>query len=196
MGIHWYCGARYMNLSNLGRTMLLLGVGLVSGIALTILSMDESGWWQRELEPDTPLFETDIKEVRSFTYLTISKTLTAQRSKAGGPFAIQVTYADNRASQHCTSSPDLGGVLSSFARSKVKKQFNPKEIKSMYPASLGYIEVKDPVIGEPSAFWEIFTTNDHSVAVVVVERQAAAFEIISPGVFQKLEAGCGALAKH
>lgn len=185
-----------MNASNLGRTALLLGIGLVSGIALTILSMDESGWWQGELEPDTLLFETEINAVRSFTYLTISMTLTAQRSKSGEPLAIQVTYADNRPPQHCTSSTDLGGVLSSFSLSKVKKQFNPKEIKSMYPVSLGYIEVKDPVIGEPSAFWEIFTTNDHSAAVVVVKRRAAAFEIISPTALKKLEAGCAELARR
>ena len=186
-----------MNVGYFGRTLLLLGIGLVGGIALTILGMDESGWWQGKaaLEPGTPLFESDINEVRSFTYLRPLMTLTAQRSKAGGPFAVQVTYADKRTPRHCVSSPDLGGVLSSFARSKVKKSFTPKEIKSMYPISLGYIEVKDAVMGEQSALWKLFTPNDHSIVVVVVERRAAAFESsISPGVFQKLEAGCPELA--
>ncbi len=186
-----------MNVSKLGRTALLFGVGLVSGIALTIFSIDESGWWQGEmkLEPGEALFEADINEVRSFTYTTTAMTLTAQRSKAGEPLAIQVTYVDNRAPQHCISTPQLDGVLTSFVLSKVKKQLTPKEIKLKYPVVLGDIEVKDAVTGEPITPWRLFTTNDHSV--VAVEKRSVAFEIdISLTALKKLQAGCTELARR
>lgn len=186
-----------MNVSNLGRATLLLGVGLASGIALTIFSMDESGRWQGEMkpEPGAALFEADINEVRSFIYTTTTMTLTAQRSKAGGPLAIQVIYADNRAPQQCISTSELGGVLPSFVLSKVKKQITPKEIKLKYPVILGDIEVKDAVIGEPITPWRLFTTNDYSV--VAVEKRFGAFEIdISPIALKKLQAGCAELARR
>lgn len=186
-----------MNVGTLGRTALLLGIGFVSGIALTIFSMDETGWWQGEVkpEPGATLFEADINEVRSFTYTTNALMLTAQRSKAGEPLAIQVTYADNRAPQHCISTPELGGVLTSFARSKVKKRITPKEIKLKYPVALGDIEVKDAVTGEPIAPWRLFTTNDYSG--VAVDKRFEAFELdISLAALKRLQAGCAELARR
>ncbi|OFZ68181.1 MAG: hypothetical protein A2Z01_02985 [Betaproteobacteria bacterium RBG_16_58_11] len=197
MGIHWHSGACAMSVSNYGRAVLLLGIGIVSGIALTIFGINESGWWQGEakLEPGSHPFEADINEVRSFAYTTNVMMLTAQRSMAGGPLAVQVTYADNRAPQHCISSPELGGVLSSFAHSKVIKQIRPQEIKSKYPIILGHLEVKDAVIGEPITPWKLSINSDHSI--VVVEKLSAAFEIdISPTTFKQLEAGCAQLAKR
>lgn len=186
-----------MSASNFGRALLLFGIGLISGIGLTVFSMNESGWWQGEtkLEPGVTLFEADINEVRSFSYITTSMTITAQRSKAGGPLAILVTYPDNRPPQYCLSDTGLDGVLSSFALSKVKKQISPKELKLKYPVILGAIEVKDAVSGEPITPWTLFSTNDHSV--VAVKKQSDAFEIdISPTALKKLQAGCAALAKR
>ncbi len=195
MGIHWHSGTRVMKANNIGRAALLVGIGLVSGIALTLFSMDESGWWQGEQELDMPLFDTDINEVRSFTYLTSSMTLTAQRSKASSPFAIQVTYTDNRPPEHCLSSSDLNGVLSSFAHSKVKKQIHIKEMESKYPTTLGYVDVKDVVIGEPIAPWRLFESNDHTA--IAVEKLFTTVETdITPATIMKLEAGCKELGNH
>ena len=183
-----------MKAVNIGRAALLVGIGLVSGIALTIFSMDESGWRQGEQELSAPLFDTNMNEVRSFTYLTTSMTLTAQRSKASSPFAIQVTYTDNRPPEHCLSSSDLNGVLTSFAHSKVKKQIHIKEMESKYPTTLGYIDVKDVVIGEPIAPWRLFESNDHSV--IAVEKLFTTFETdITPATIKKLETGCTELAE-
>ncbi len=177
--------------------MLFVGIGLVSGTALTIAGMNETGWWQAaiKVEPGAKLFEADINEVRSFSYTTTNMTLTAQRSKAGGQLAVQITFADNRAPQHCLSSPDLGGLLSSFALSKVIKQINTTEIDAKYPITLGFIDVKDAVIGAPIPSWKLFTSTDH--ATVAVETKSAAFEIdISPAILKKLETGCAELAQR
>lgn len=180
-----------MNLGKIGRVAFLIGVGLVSGVGLTILSMDESGWWQKDsrTEPGTSLFEADPAEVRLLTFSTDTMMLTAQRSKPGVRLAIQVTYTDDRPPLHCISSPDLDGVLSSLAVTKVKKRVNRKEIKTNYPIKLGYLEFQDEVIGEPIEPWTLFTTHDRSV--IVVDQPSVTFETdISPTIIKRLESGC------
>jgi hypothetical protein len=178
------------------RTMLLISIGLAGGIVLTILCIDQSVWWHKKAGALTGsgLFEADPNEIRSFVYTTDAMTLTAQRSKAGLPLAIQVTYADSRTPRHCVSRPDLAGVLSSLSKARVEKRIHQKDLKVAYPQILGRIEVKDAVVGEPIAPWTLFAAKDQ--ATVAVEQDGVAYITnISLAVIKKIEGGCAELGK-
>lgn len=179
------------------RTTLLLGTGFLIGVIFTILGMDESGWWQTgtKINPGAALFEADPDEVRSLSYLSEEMTLTAQRSKPGSSFLVQVTFSDDRASQHCVSAPDLAGVLPTLALTKVSKAISHKEQKARYPLAMGRIEVRDAVVGEPISPWLLFGTNTHDV--LAVERQSDVFETNIPyEIVRLLRSGCSTMAKR
>jgi hypothetical protein len=186
-----------MNISSSICIAFFVGAGLVIGIALTILSIDESVWWKREarLEKGSMLFEADSTEVRLFLYSSDDMAITAQRSNPGVSFAVQVTYTDNRPAQHCISSPDLAGVLPALALTKVRAQIDEKERKSLYPIPLGHIEIKDAVFGEPIFPWLFFRANSN--ATIAVKKQSQVFETdISPDTIKRIRAGCSGLAKR
>lgn len=177
------------------RTALLLGMGFVSGVALTFLSMDESGWWNRNgaLETGSALFDAEPSEVRFLTYFSESVAFTAQRSSPDALFAVQVTHAGSNVSEHCIASRDLGGILATLSSAKVRTPIAEKERGTRYPLSLGYIEVKDAVYGEPISPWLLFESKDGST--IAIEKQSQIYETdVPPEIVKKLLGGCATLS--
>lgn len=173
------------------RAALLFGTGLLAGVALTSLTMNESGWWSRSeaLEPGSALFDAEPSEVRFLTYSADGIDLTAQRSKPNALFAVQVTHSGSSATEHCIASNDLGGILVVLSHTKVRTHVNETERRSRYPSSLGHIDLKDAVYGEPITPWFLFESKDGST--IAVEKQSQIFETdIPPEVIRKLARGC------
>lgn len=193
LGFGWDSGANPMKM--LLRTALLLGMGFVSGVALTLLSLDESGQWSGngELEAGSALFDAEPSEVRFLTYHSESMAFTAQRSSPDALFTVQVTHAGSDATEHCVATHDLGGVLATLARAKVRTPIAEKERGTRYPVSLGYIEVKDAVYGEPISPWLLFESKDGST--IAIEKQSRTYETdVPPEIVKKLSGGCATLS--
>jgi len=173
------------------RAALLFGTGLLAGVVLTSLSMNESGWWSRNggQEPGSALFDADPSEVRFLTYSADGIAVTAQRSKPNALFAVQVTRSESGATEHCIASNDLDGILIIFSHAKVRTHINEAERRRLYPSSLGYIDVKDAVYGDPITPWFLFESKDGSS--IAVEKQSQIYETdIPPEVVKKLARGC------
>jgi hypothetical protein len=181
-----------MKLKKTLKVVILVMLSMITGIALTIICMEESGglWNKKQiLNPGTILFQSNSDEVRTLIFTTDKMTVVAQRSIPETNFAVQITYSDNYAPKHCSSYPNLGGVLLSLERIKVKKHLSAKELHNSYPIEVGFIEYRDAVMGETPEPWQIFTTNDRSK--IAINRFTDAYEVDMPSsLIKKMEALC------
>jgi hypothetical protein len=191
MGNHRQGGARDMRFRRIARAASLLCVSLLGGVALTLLCLDESGWWKQAADATTggPLLNLASSEVRLLTFTTPTSSLTAQRSMPAARFAVQITYSDNRVPVHCVVSADLAGVLASLEAARVKKPISRRQLNDKHAVALGYLEARDAVITEPMLPWSLWTTHDQSA--VFVEQRSTVFDTdLEAQVISRLESLC------
>lgn len=180
-------------------TRLLLVVsaflaGLALGACALYLALDPQKW--RISEPTIELgtvSEVLEEAILTFTYSKADMTLTAQRTKPGEGFAVQVTFADGRSTQQCLATPDLAGQLTHFSTLTATRQVPVKQFASEFPIQLATIEIRDGMNGEIQPPIEFRSTKDKkSVAAAL---SGLVFETATPfAAFVAMEAGCQRLA--
>jgi hypothetical protein len=121
--------------------------------------------------------------------------LTAQRSRLAGPFAVQVTFADGRATQQCKSSPDLAGQLTTLSEITAKRQLTPQQAISDFHVQLGTISIEDQVTTEPPPTMAVRTNRDRT-AIALIYGIYAVEAAVPATTFSKLASGCAALAQE
>jgi hypothetical protein len=171
---------------------LVLAAG--TGAGVTIISAG-AGPARPLIEPGTTVLSTAADGITSLTYTTGAMKLTAQRSRLGGPFAVQVTFADGRATQQCKSSPDLAGQLTTLSEITAKRQLTPQQASSEFPVQLGTIGIADQVATEPPPTMAVRTNRDRT-AIALIYGIYAVEAAVPATTFSKLASGCSALAQE
>lgn len=181
-----------MKIKKILKIIFSIIIGVAIGVWVTMICMDESGrLWGRKLvfEPEAIPFRANLEEVRIFAFITDKMIIIAQRSIPESKFSVQITYTDNQAPKHCSSSPNLNGILQSLESTKIKRHISAKELNMNYPVKIGYIEYRDPIMGEAPDPWELFTTKDHSKIAINILTDA--YEVdMTPSLIEKIESIC------
>lgn len=171
--------------------------GLFFGAGLSQFATNEqvTASPEQKIAADTQIISILGEEVMLLTYRSEALTLTAQRSKAADPFAVQITFADGRKPQQCLTSPDLAGLLADFSTTTAKRQIQSPRFEVEFPHLLGTLEIRDRIVAEaPPAM--IFRTTADRQAVALSYDGYAAEVATSTNSFAKLEGGCDALAQR
>jgi hypothetical protein len=133
------------------------------------------------------------EHVSLLTFTSAAATLTAQRSRTGGDFVVQVTFADGRPAQHCIAPPDLSGQLAHFSSFGAKRQLSFEERGKEFPVHLGNLFVQDSG-REPGNVLMVFTNEQGSSIAAVFDRYAA--ELVVPlAAFRWMDKGCAVFAQ-
>jgi hypothetical protein len=146
------------------------------------------------VEPGTEVVSILEEEVMSVVFRTDKMTFTAQRSKPGASFAMQITYADGRPAQQCQVSSNLAGQLGAYSTIKAKHQFaSQQQAERDFPVQLGTLELRDRMKDEPSTVIRLRTSSDRNALAALYENVAV--EVTTPGnAFASLEDGCRLLS--
>lgn len=171
-------------------TMLLL-LGFCAGYPLAYQRTQSE---DHSLSAGATVIDRPHKLVLLLSYSTSAMTVTAQRSRAGAPFAVQATFADGRSLQRCTGSPDLSKQLEQFSSLVTKREISYDQRADEFPIQLGVLEVRDAIIGEPDEPMLVFTNRAKS-AVAFIFHGCAAEVTLPVSAFTALEQGCKTLAK-
>lgn len=170
---------------------LLVGAGLIGGYVLGHVHTTSEG--DPEITPGTVFSGIAEDYVLMLSFTSELMTVTAQRSKIGGEFAVQATFADDRPTQRCTARPDLSGELGTFSSYVAKRQISFEERGKEFPVHVGNLIVQ-PWGQEPGGPMMVFTNKDRTSVAFVFDRYAA--ELTIPlAAFNKLEAGCAGLVR-
>lgn len=162
---------------------------IVAGIAAI------AGWHKpAQIDPGTEVLSVEDDSIRTVRYRTGAMTLTAWRNVDMGQFAVDVTYKDGRAAQHCESSTDLAGLLPGLVDIVAKRQLTPQQAVTEFPVLLGTLVLDDQIPSEPIEPITVRATQDRS-RVAVVLKDAAVETTMAPAAFVQLSAGCSALGK-
>jgi hypothetical protein len=138
-----------------------------------------------------PLFDADPSEVRLVWASMNDTDVTAQRSSPGVQFSVQHTHAQSRASQHCESSATLAGVLPQILGARLVGRVEATgDVRE-----LGWLEVRDGVLGELPPPWRVLTSKADDR--VLVEREGARFATdLRSSVLTALGQGCSKLVER
>ncbi len=146
------------------------------------------------VEPGSEVISILEEEVMSVAFRTDKMTFTAQRSKPGASFAVQITYANRRPVQQCQASSDLAGQLAVYSTIKAKRQLaSQQQAERDFPVQLGTLELLDRMKDEPSTVIRLRASSDRKALAALYENVAV--EVTSPGsAFTSLEDGCHLLS--
>jgi len=128
--------------------------------------------------------------VSMLTFTGAGLTFTAQRSRSGDEFAVQVTFADGRAAQHCIVPSDLSGQLAYLSSFEAKRQLSFEERGKEFPVHLGNLFVQASE-REPGNVLMVFTNEPGTSIAAVFDRYAAEL-VVPPRAFKWLDKGCAA----
>jgi hypothetical protein len=146
------------------------------------------------IAPGTTVLRASDAGITALVYRTRAITLTAQRPRLAGPFAVRVTFADGRATQQCEASPDLAGQLPALSGIVAKRQLTRQQVIADFPVQLGTLDLSDQVIAEPIPTMVVRSNKDRS-AIALVYGGYAVETTIPAATFSSLDAGCAALAR-
>lgn len=170
---------------------LLVLVALLGGYALG--NAGRAGQDAPDIIPGTVVSGIVQDHVSALVFVTAKGTFTAQRSRVGGPFAVQLTFADGRPARHCTASPDLSGQLLNVSTFEAKRQLSFEARAKDFPVHVGNLFTQ-PQGREPGNVVMVYTNEQRSSVAVVFDRYAVEL-IAPPAAFDGLEAGCNAFAQ-
>jgi len=168
-----------------------LAVGLVVGYAYAFSQMGEK---DDPIAPGMAIMNIADDYIFMLSYTSEVGTVTAQRSKQGGEFAVQATYTLDRPTQRCTAPPDLAGQLEAFSSFTVKRQMSLEERYEDFPVYVGRLLVQSGS-EEPDEPMMVFT-NKSRTSVAFIFYGHAAETTVPLSVFKSLEAGCPGLARN
>jgi hypothetical protein len=171
--------------------VLTLATGLVAGYVLAFSQMGEN---DDPIAPGTSISSIADEYILMLSYTSGAGTVTAQRSKRGGEFAVQATYALDRPTQRCTASPDLAGQLAKFSSFTAKRQMSLDERHEKFPVYVGRLLVQS-ASEEPDEPMMVFT-NKSRTSVAFIFYGHATEMTIPLSAFKTLEAGCAEFARN
>lgn len=140
-----------------------------------------------------PVSGIAAEHVLLLTFTGTEAIFTAQRSRTGGEFSIQVTYADGRPARHCIAPPDLSGQLASLSSFKAKRQVSFEARAREFPVHLGNLYVQDSG-REPGNVVMFFTNEQGSSIAAVFDRYAAVVDM-PVAALERLGDGCAMFAQ-
>jgi hypothetical protein len=100
-------------------------------------------------EPESEAFSVFAEDVTLMIYTAEPFMLTAQRSKPGERFAIQITHADGQAAAQCMASGALAAELEQFSTIAIKREVPAAERAAQFPRLLGRLEIRDSSVAKP-----------------------------------------------
>lgn len=170
---------------------LALAAGLVAGYVLAFSHMGEK---DDSIAPGTAIMSIADDYILMLSYTSGAGTVTAQRSKRGGVFAVQATNAFDRPTQRCTAPPDLAGQLATFSSFTAKRQMSLEERHEEFPVYMGRLIVQS-ASEEPDEPMMVFTNKSRTSVAFIFHGHAA--EMTVPlSAFKTLEAACAELSRN
>jgi hypothetical protein len=152
---------------------LLIGAGLfAAGLAAHAALAPSPARPQASLRAGATLAGFMPDDVMSLTWVTSWGMTTAQRSVTSAAFQMLSTFADGRAAQHCTASPDMAGRLAELSVVTAKRALSPAQREREFPALLGVMEIRDAAISESGPVL-VFTNRDRTAVAAVRDGRAA-----------------------
>ena len=153
-----------------------------------------NGTSRAKVQPGTEVIGFLGEQVMSLSLAMPSSTVTAQRSRPGAPFSVMVTFADDRPSQHCTSTGDLRGHLAALTSIVAGRQWTAAQLKDEFQQALGTLSITTGA-AEGDARLDVFADRQR-------QRTAAAYGGIAIEIrhaaasLDALAAGCARLGQH
>jgi hypothetical protein len=153
---------------------LLFGAGLfAAGLAAHAALVAPPAPPQASLRAGATLAGFQPDDVISLTWVTSWGMTTAQRSVTSAAFQMLSTFADGRAAQRCTASPDMAGRLAELSVVTVRRELSPAQRERQFPTLLGVIEIRDAAISESGGPVLVFTNRDRTAVAAVRDGRAA-----------------------
>lgn len=175
------------------KRLMSLGIAVVAGlVAGYVLAFSQMGEKDDSIAPGTAIRSIADDYILMLSYTSPVGTVTAQRSKQGGEFAVQATYALDRPTQRCTAPPDLSGQLATFSSFTAKRQMSLEERHEEFPVYVGRLLVQSGS-EEPDEPMMVFT-NKSRTSVAFIFYGHAAEMTIPLSAFKRLEGGCAGVA--
>jgi hypothetical protein len=199
MGASWLYGASVMNpsIKRYGIIGLVFFAGLIAGVTWTTLNYEGviSSSSSYDVEPDSEILSLAESDIKLIYYRSDALILTAQRARQNDQFSVQINYTDGRNPRQCLASSDLAGQLSLLSKYTAKRQLQLEQAKIEFPKQLGIVEIRNSMYAEMPSPMEFRSTLDRKSIAMLSDGHAA--EVTTKiDLFNKLEAGCEALALH
>jgi hypothetical protein len=174
------------------KATLLLLLGLGAGYFLAYERIESQN---HRMSAGSTVVDRSPDSVLLLSYSTSAMIVTAQRSRAGAPFAIQATFADGRPMQRCTGSPDLSKQLAIFSSLVAKREISYDQREAQFPIQLGVLDVRDAMMSDPDEPMLVFTNPTRSAVAFIF--QGYVVELTIPvSAFTSLQQGCATLASR
>ena len=144
------------------------------------------------IAPGSTLVSMADDTVSYLSFTSKAWAFTAQRSRAGGDYLVQATFADGRPAQQCTAAANLNGLLANFTELTARRALaHPTQSLAEFPVDMGFLDVRTANIEPQEPL--LLATNREGNALAVKTYGYAAEITLPVAVIRTLEQGCPAV---